>query len=70
MPLDKPGTALIVEDDADTRANLQDILELDDWHTETASSARDVLQRTNWNEISIVILDRFKLCAKSPATTC
>ena len=37
-------TALIVEDDADTRANLQDILELDEWQVETASTAKEVLR--------------------------
>jgi len=58
MTLDVPRTALVVDDDVDTLANLQDILEIDDWRVETASSAREVLQRTNWDSISIVILDR------------
>jgi hypothetical protein len=49
---------LVIEDDADTRANLQDILELDDWLVETAGTARDVLDRTDWSDISVVILDR------------
>ena len=50
--------ALVIEDDADTRANLQDILELDDWQVESAGSAREVLSRSDWSEISVVILDR------------
>lgn len=50
--------ALVIEDDADTRANLQDILELDDWRVETASTAREVLDRRDWSDISVVILDR------------
>lgn len=50
--------ALVVEDDADTRANLQDILELDDWRVQTASTAREVLSRRDWSDISVVIIDR------------
>jgi PAS domain S-box-containing protein len=50
--------ALIVEDDADARANLQDILELDDWHVDTAGSAQEVIKRTDWSDITVVILDR------------
>jgi signal transduction histidine kinase len=50
--------ALVIEDDADTRANLQDILELDDWWVEAASTAQEVLHRTDWSDISVVILDR------------
>lgn len=58
MTFDLLRTALVVDDDADTRANLHDILELDGWRVETASSVREVLQRANWNSIAIVILDR------------
>jgi PAS domain S-box-containing protein len=57
-PPDDPMGALIVEDDADTRSNLCDILELDDWRVETAATAREVLDRDDWSRISIVILDR------------
>ncbi|MGD9722940.1 MAG: ATP-binding protein [Pirellulales bacterium] len=53
-----PITALVVEDDPDTRANLRDILELDDWRVETASTAGEVLRRSDWSAISVVILDR------------
>ena len=49
---------MVIEDDADTRANLQDILELDDWRVETAGTAREVLDRRDWSDISVVILDR------------
>lgn len=58
MPPDASHCALVVEDDADTRSNLQDILELDEWCVETAESAQQVLQRSDWSSISIVILDR------------
>jgi PAS domain S-box-containing protein len=50
--------ALIVDDDADARANLQDVLELDDWRVEAAGSAAEVLQRADWSDIAVVILDR------------
>ncbi len=50
--------ALVIEDDPDTRANLQDILEFDDWQVETASTAREALARGDWPTISVVILDR------------
>ncbi len=53
-----PLRALVVEDDADTRANLCDILELDDWHVETAGTVREVLERSDWSEIVVAILDR------------
>ena len=38
----QPMHILIVEDDADSRANLQDILELNDHHVETAASASEM----------------------------
>jgi len=49
---------LVIEDDADTRANLCDILELDDVRVETAATAAEALAYENWQEISVVILDR------------
>jgi two-component system sensor kinase FixL len=49
---------LVIEDDADTRANLRDILELDDYRVETAGTAREVLQRQNWESVSAILLDR------------
>ncbi|MBL8794147.1 MAG: PAS domain S-box protein [Planctomycetia bacterium] len=49
---------LVVDDDVDTRANLRDILELDEHHVETAGSLAEVLRRRDWNEIAVVLLDR------------
>jgi PAS domain S-box-containing protein len=53
-----PLRVLVVDDDADTRANLCDILELDGHQVESAGSAAEVLQRRNWPELSAIILDR------------
>jgi PAS domain S-box-containing protein len=50
--------ALVVEDDPDTRANLCDILELDDWRVETAGSIAEVFARRDWAQTVLVILDR------------
>ena len=51
-------TVLVVDDDADTRANLRDVLELDNYRVETAATAAELWARHDWSEISIVILDR------------
>jgi PAS domain S-box-containing protein len=48
---------LVVEDDPDTRANLCDILELDGYHVQTASTVAEALNRSNWGDISIIVLD-------------
>jgi hypothetical protein len=48
---------LVIEDDEDTRANLCDILELDGYHVETAGTVSTALDRRNWADISIIILD-------------
>lgn len=48
----------VVEDDADTRANLQDILELDGFEVESLTSAADVRRRTDWANVTAIILDR------------
>jgi len=53
-----PFRILVVEDDADTRENLTDILELDGYSVELAASAADVLARTDWANIHAVVLDR------------
>ncbi len=53
-----PGTILIVDDDADTRANLGDILALDGQPVETAGSAAEVLRRERWAEVAAILLDR------------
>jgi PAS domain S-box-containing protein len=58
MFADHPLRVLVVEDDADTRANLCDILELDDIEVETAGTAAEALNRSNWARISAIILDR------------
>ncbi len=49
---------LVVDDDADTRANLCDILELDGHRVETAGSVAEVLARRDWSRLAAVILDR------------
>jgi PAS domain S-box-containing protein len=49
---------LVVDDDADTRSNLCDILELDHFQVEKAGTAAEVLRRTDWQGISAVLLDR------------
>jgi PAS domain S-box-containing protein len=49
---------LVIEDDADTRTNLCDILELDGHQVDTAASIAEAFRRTNWAEYSAVILDR------------
>ena len=49
---------LIVDDDADTRSNLCDILELDRYRVETAGTAAEVLRRKDWSRISAILLDR------------
>src|SRR6516225_7278356 len=53
-----PMHVLVVDDDPDTRANLCDILELDDHRVETAGSIAEALQRDNWADISAILLDR------------
>ncbi|MFM7151051.1 MAG: response regulator [Gemmataceae bacterium] len=53
-----PVNVLVVDDDPDTRSNLCDILELDGHHVETAGSKSEVLERTDWQTIEAVILDR------------
>jgi two-component system sensor kinase FixL len=48
---------LVIEDDADTRANLCDILELDGHRVETAGTVAEALNRSNWREVTTIILD-------------
>ena len=43
-----PIDILVIEDDADTRANLRDILELDDHRVATAGTAAEALARDDW----------------------
>lgn len=51
-------TVLVVDDDADTRQNLRDILELDDYHVEVAGTVAETLQRDDWGRYGVVLLDR------------
>lgn len=48
---------LVIDDDADTRANLRDILELDDYRVDTAGSTAEALRRGDWPAISAILLD-------------
>jgi PAS domain S-box-containing protein len=53
-----PIQVLVIEDDADTRANLADILELDAHRVDVAASIAEALNRGNWAEYSAILLDR------------
>jgi PAS domain S-box-containing protein len=53
-----PIQVLVIEDDADTRANLADILELDAHRVDAAASIAEALDRANWAEYSAILLDR------------
>jgi two-component system, LuxR family, sensor kinase FixL len=53
-----PHRVLVVDDDADTRANLRDILELDNYEVFEAGSAAELLRRDNWSDFLAVLLDR------------
>jgi two-component system sensor kinase FixL len=53
-----PLQILIIEDDADTRANLRDILELDDHVVIVACSMSEALALSCLKQISVVLLDR------------
>jgi PAS domain S-box-containing protein len=57
----RPGEGpliLIVDDDEDTRYNLRDILELESYRAELAAGARELLARTDWTDVALVLLDR------------
>ncbi len=58
LPVSQTFQILIVEDDADTCANLTDILELDGYQVTTVGTAREVLHLSDWSDISAIILDR------------
>lgn len=53
-----PMRVLVVDDDADTRSNLCDILELDNYQVETAASVAELLRHSNWNDYFAILLDR------------
>lgn len=54
----EPLCILVVDDDADTRANMRDILALDQYRVEEAASIGEVLRRKDWQVFSAIILDR------------
>jgi DNA-binding NtrC family response regulator len=58
MAISAPAHILVVDDDADARANLCDILELDDYRVETAGSLAEALDREDWSPYVAVLLDR------------
>ncbi len=58
MPAEDDLRVLVVDDDADTRNNLRDILELDNFHIETAGTAAEALTRRDWDRIGAILLDR------------
>lgn len=57
MATPSPPQILVIEDDEDTRANLCDILEIDGYRVQTAGTVSAALDRDNWADISIIILD-------------
>ena len=48
----------VIEDDEDTRLNLRDILELDDYLVETASTGAEVLSPERLTNADVILLDR------------
>jgi PAS domain S-box-containing protein len=58
MPAVSDFLVLVVDDDPDTRSNLCDILELDEYRVETASTVSEVLKRKDWGEVAAILLDR------------
>ncbi len=53
-----PLDILVIEDDADARENLRDILELDEHRVATAGSAAEAMAREDWARFPAIILDR------------
>jgi two-component system sensor kinase FixL len=58
MAVVPPLRVLVIDDDADTQANLRDILELDDYHVDAAGTIAEALARDNWADYLAVVLDR------------
>ena len=58
MDASPPLDILVIEDDADARDNLRDILELDDHRVATAGSAAEAMARADWASFAAIILDR------------
>lgn len=52
------SAVLVIEDDADARENLRDILELEDYTVEVAGTAEEALGRDDWSRYDAIILDR------------
>ena len=53
------GQILVIEDDPDARANLRDILEMDDYAVDTAErDERGPARATTLGEVEVIILDR------------
>jgi PAS domain S-box-containing protein len=52
------GTILVIEDDPDARANLRDILEMDEYCVQGASSIAEAVARSTIQQAQIIILDR------------
>jgi hypothetical protein len=49
---------LVIDDDADTRSNLQDILEMDQCRVELAGSFAEALQGRDWKKLAAILMDR------------
>jgi PAS domain S-box-containing protein len=49
---------LVIEDNEDTRVNLRDILEMDDYQVELAGTVAEALRRSDWSSIGAILLDR------------
>lgn len=49
---------LVVEDDRDNLANLQDLLEMKGFLVDAAGTAHEALARENWSDYSAILLDR------------
>ena len=63
-----PADILVIEDDPDARANLRDILELDDHRVTTVGSAAEALKRPV-RRFSAIILDRASP-TRPPSSSC
>ncbi len=58
MGASPPLDILVIEDDADARDNLRDILELDEHRVTIAGSAAEAMARVDWVNFAAIILDR------------
>ena len=58
MPVTPATRVLVVDDDEDIRANLCDILEMDDYPVDTAGTVRETLARNDWANYVAIIVDR------------